>query len=30
VAVMIAKVVLGEIGESFESADVDRLRELRG
>jgi hydrogenase-4 component E len=30
VAVMIAKVVLGEIRESFESADVDRLRELRG
>jgi hydrogenase-4 component E len=30
VAVLIAKVVLGEIRESFESADVDRLRELRG
>jgi len=30
VAVLIAKVVLGEIRESFDSADVDRLRELRG
>lgn len=30
VAVLIAKAVLGEIGESFESTDVERLRELRG
>lgn len=30
VAVLIAKVVLGEIRESFESTDVHELRELRG
>jgi hydrogenase-4 component E len=29
-AVLILKVVLGEISESFASTDVDRLRELRG
>lgn len=30
VAVLIMKVVLGEIHESFESTDIERLRELRG
>lgn len=30
VAVLIVKVVLGEIRESFESTDVEHLRELRG
>ena len=30
VAVLVAKVVLGEIRESIQSTDIDRLRELRG
>lgn len=30
VAVLVMKVVLGEIQESFDSTEVDRLRELRG